>query len=94
MARYCPCGNQVLPNRGICQECGEVYGYNRKEWPTWLLFAVNDITREELEYHRHDHLNFDTDIEPNGRGGYRAKRDFALRGCREETHLYEDREKY
>jgi len=25
MARYCPCGNQVLPNRGICQECGEIY---------------------------------------------------------------------
>jgi hypothetical protein len=31
------------------------------------------------------------DIEPNGYGGYRAKRVFALRGCRTETHLYQDK---
>ena len=90
MARYCPCGKNVLPNRGICQECGEVYGFNRSEWPEWLRLIVNDITREEMSYQRHEHISYD-EIESNGRGGYRAKREFALRGCREETHLYEDR---
>jgi len=52
---------------------------------------VNDITREELNNIRHDEVSYNDGIEPNGRGGYRAKREFALRGCREETHLYEDR---
>jgi len=95
MARYCPCGNQVLPNRGICQECGEIYGYDRKEWPAWLLFAVNDTTREEMQYSRQDdECLFMDEIEPNGRGGYRPKREFALRGCRTETHLYQDRHKH
>ncbi len=85
MARYCPCGKEILPNRGICRECGEIYGYDRKEWPAWLLFAVNDATREEMQCLRNDSLFMD-EIEPNGRGGYREKREFALRGCRTETH--------
>jgi hypothetical protein len=54
---------------------------------------VNDITREEMDNSRHNHLRID-EIELNGRGGYREKREFALRGCRTETHLYEDRNKY
>ena len=54
---------------------------------------VNDITREEMDFQRHDNLRLD-EIEPNGRGGYRAKREFALRGCRTETHLYEERGKH
>jgi len=54
---------------------------------------VNDITREEMDNSRHNHLRID-EIELNGHGGYRAKPVFALRGCRTETHLYEDRNKY
>lgn len=93
MSRQCPCGNQVAPNRRICQECGEIYGYQMSEWPVWLRMMVNDITREEMDNSRHNHLRID-EIELNGRGGYREKREFALRGCRTETHLYEDRNKY
>ena len=91
MARLCPCGRHVLSDRGICQECGEIYGYDRSEWPEWLRMMVNDITREELDDLRHSSLSFERDIEPNGRGGYRAKPEFTLRGCRTETHLYQER---
>ena len=94
MARYCPCGKPISNKRRICIECGSIYGYIPSEWPEWLRLIVNDINREELECRRHDHLNIDTDIEPNGCGGYRPKKEIALRGCRTETHLYEDRHKH
>ena len=88
MERMCPCGKQVLPNRRLCQECGDIYGFNSAEWPEWLRFLVSD-TQRQLDFDlKHNHLRLD-DIEPNGSGGYRPKREFALRGCRTETHLYE-----
>lgn len=90
MARLCYCGQPILPDRGICQECGEIYGYNRTEWPAWLRFWVNDNNREEMCCSRHEEVPL-SEIEPNGRGGYRAKSDFNLRGCRTETHLHKDR---
>ena len=93
MVRRCVCGKPILPNRRICRECGEIYGFSSSEWPEWLRLTVNDITREEMEYRRHDHLQLD-EIEPNGRGGYRAKREATLRGCRTETHLYQEREQH
>jgi hypothetical protein len=93
MARKCPCGKSILPNRRICKECGEIYGFDSSEWPEWLRMLVNDITREEMDDSRHDHLQLD-EIEPNGRGGYRSKREFALRGCRTETHLYQERDQH
>ena len=93
MARFCPCGKAVSTKRRICAECGEVYGYIPSEWPEWFRLIVNDYNREEMDFRRHDNLRLD-EIEPNGRGGFRAKREFALRGCRNETHLYEEREKY
>ena len=87
MERMCPCGKQVLPNRRLCQECGDIYGFNSAEWPEWLRFLVSD-TQRQLDFDlKHNHLRLD-DIEPNGSGGYRPKREFALRGCRTETHLY------
>jgi len=54
---------------------------------------VSDIQRELDFDMKHNHLQLD-EIESNGRGGYRAKPIFALRGCGNETHLYQDREKY
>ena len=93
MSRKCPCGKPILPNRRICKECGDIYGFDSSEWPEWLRMLVNDITREEMDFQRHDHLQLD-EIESNGRGGYRAKREFALRGCRTETHLYENRSQH
>ena len=81
MERMCPCGKQVLPNRRLCQECGDIYGFNSAEWPEWLRFLVSD-TQRQLDFDlKHNHLRLD-DIEPNGSGGYRAKREFALRAER------------
>ena len=92
MIKQCVCG-AIIPNgRSLCRECAEIYGTNPGEWPEWLRWAVSDIQRVHIEDLKHAHLRLE-DIEPDGSGGYRAKRDFALRGCRTETHLYQDRNK-
>lgn len=93
MERLCPCGKAVLPNRRICKECGSIYGFDSSEWPEWLRWQVSDIQRELDFDMKHNHRQLD-EIEPNGRGGYRAKREFALRGCRTETHLYQERDQH
>lgn len=92
MERLCPCGKTILPNRRICKECGDIYGFDSSEWPEWLRWQVSDIQRELDFDSKHEHYRIDT-IEPNGRGGYKAKPEFALRGCRTESHLYQDRNK-
>jgi len=93
MERLCPCGEHVLPNRRLCKECVEIYGCDSTEWPEWLRWQVSDIQRELDFDMKHNHLQLD-EIESNGRGGYRAKREFALRGCRNETHLYQERDQH
>ena len=93
MERLCPCGKHVLPNRRLCKECAEIYGCDSTEWPEWLRWQVSDIQRELDFDMKHSHLQID-EIESNGRGGYRAKREFALRGCRTETHLYQERDQH
>ena len=87
MERLCPCGKHVLPNRRLCKECAEIYGCDSAEWPEWLRWQVSDIQRELDFDMKHNHFQLD-EIESNGRGGYRAKREFALRGCRNETHIH------
>jgi len=94
MTRYCPCGNPVGTRYSLCRECANIYGYVPAAWPEWLRWMVNDINRVSIQERRHVHLSIDDEIEPNGRAGYRPKSEFVLRGCRTETHLYEDREKY
>lgn len=88
MSRFCQCGKGITNRRWICSECGSIYGYVASEWPEWLRLIVNDNNRVELSDKRHEHLSLD-EIEPNGRGGYRAKPTFALRGCREISHVHE-----
>ena len=93
MERLCPCGKHVLPNRRLCKECAEIYGCDSTEWPEWLRWQVSDIQRELDFDMKHNHLQLD-EIEANGRGGYRSKPVFALRGCRTETHLYQERDQH
>ena len=93
MERFCPCGKQIRVDRRLCGECAEIYGTDPKEWPEWLRWQVNDIQRELDCERNNEQLSLES-IEPNGRGGYRAKREFALRGCRNETHLYQEREQH
>jgi len=88
--RYCICGKPIQNNRRLCKECGEIYGYNPNDWPEWLRWLVSDMQRSIDQERNHVEVPLD-DIEPNGCGGYRAKRVFALRGCRTETHLYQDK---
>ena len=90
MTKECVCGAEILDNRSLCRECAEIYGYIPSEWPEWLRWSVSDLQRVHIEDLKHAHLRLE-DIEPNGSGGYRAKREVALRGCRTETHLYEER---
>jgi hypothetical protein len=86
MERYCPCGKQIRVDRRLCKECADIYGIDKQEWPEWLSWMVSDIQRE-LDFDRnHEYSNLD-EIEPNGRGGYRAKPVFTLRGCRELSHV-------
>ena len=94
MARYCPCGNPVGTRYSLCKECASIYGYVPDAWPEWLRWLVSDINRVSIQERRHIHLSLDDEIESNGRAGYRSKSEFALRGCRTETHLYEDRHKH
>ncbi len=93
MTKECVCGVEIADNRTICKECAETYGINSSEWPEWFRWTFNDLRREHLSSISHDSLRLD-DIEPNGNGRYRPKRELSLRGCRIETHLYEDRNKY
>ena len=86
MERYCVCGKEIRPNRCLCKECGGIYGYVRSEWPEWLRWMVSDMQRSVDQERLHEELSLEDEIEPNGHGGYRAKREFALRGCRTETH--------
>ena len=93
MSKECVCGAEIRNNRSLCRECADIYGYDESEWPEWLRWKVSDIQREHDFYRLHNELRLES-IEPNGRGGYRAKREFALRGCRTETHLYQDRQQH
>ena len=93
MARYCVCGMRVRDDQRLCRECAEIYGTDSSEWPEWLRWYVNDLKRDLRSEINHDNLGWD-EIEPNGNGGYRPKREFTLRGCRTETHLYEERGKH
>jgi len=92
MERFCPCGKKIRIDRRLCGECADIYGLDPDEWSEWLRWYISDIQRELDDERNNQYLSID-DIEPNKQGGYRAKREFALRGCRNETHLYEEREK-
>ena len=93
MSKECVCGCLIANNRTLCRDCAEIYGINPAEWPEWLRWKFSDLRREHVYGMAHDHYGLD-EIEPNGRGGYKAKPVFALRGCRSETHLYQDKERH
>ena len=93
MTRHCPCGNCVSTKHSICLECARIYGSTPDTWPEWLKWAVNDINRTEINDRRHESISLD-DIEPNSCGSYQAEPNFVLRGCRTETHLFQDRANY
>lgn len=86
--RYCVCGKAISIRRQLCGECLEIYGNQPCDWPEWLKWQIGDIQREVDCERRHDEFWLDDEDE--------LQPDFAepLRGCRTETHLYQDRERY
>lgn len=86
--KYCVCGKEISLKRQLCGECLDIYGADSREWPAWLRWQISDIQREIDYERRHDEFWLDDEDE--------LPADFAepLRGCRTETHLYEDRNKY
>lgn len=88
MSKECVCGSLIANNRTLCRECADIYGTEPQEWPEWFRWKFNDLRREHVQRLTHTHYRLD-EIEPNGRGGYRAKPTFTLRGCRELSHVHE-----
>jgi len=89
MMRNCVCGKPIPHNRQLCASCIEKYGGDSSKWDEWLIDWMQSYQRElnqERDYH---FLSIDVNdgiVEP--------KPMFKLRGCRTETHLYEDRHKH
>ena len=84
--RNCVCGKQIPHNRQLCARCVEEYGSDSAKWPAWLTDWMCSYQKElnsERDYH---HLSIDVDD-----GVVIANPPFKLKGCREESHLYEDR---
>ena len=86
MVRYCVCGKRIPHNKQLCASCIEKYGSDSSKWDEWLVVWVRSY-QAELDSEKNNHnLSIDVDgriVEP--------KPQFKLNGCREETHLYEDR---
>lgn len=88
LMRRCVCGVGISPRRRLCKECLDIYGSDSDEWPEWLRWQISDIQREIDHDRRHD------EVEITAGDLLSSKPAFALRGCRTETHLYQDRDKY
>ncbi len=87
--RNCVCGKPIPHNRQLCASCIEKYGGDSSKWDEWLIDWMQSYQRElnqERDYH---FLSIDVN-----EGIVEPKPIFKLRGCRTETHLYQDRHKH
>jgi len=89
MMRNCVCGKQIPHNRQLCASCIIEYGSDQTKWDEWLKDWMRGY-QTELNCER-DYLHLSIDV---NEGIVEAKPQFKLNGCRTETHLYEDRNKY
>jgi hypothetical protein len=82
--RFCVCGKSIFLRRQLCGECLEIYGDDPDDWPEWLCWSLSDIQKDIDWERRHDEYWLDDEAE--------LQAEFAevLRGCRTETHLYQD----
>jgi len=86
MTRNCVCGKPIPHNAQLCANCIEIYGSNQTKWDEWLKSWMQSYQAELDHENSHRHLSIDVDGEIA-----EPKPQFKLNGCREETHLYEDR---
>lgn len=89
MIRNCVCGKPIPHNRQLCASCIIEYGSDQTKWAEWLTDWMQSYQRELNRERDYLHLSIDVN-----EGIVEPKPIFKLRGCRTETHLYEDREKY
>ncbi len=86
MMRNCVCGKPIPHNRQLCASCIEKYGSDSSKWDEWLLDWMRSYQAELNQERDYRHLSIDVND-----GVVEEKPQFKLNGCREETHLYEDR---
>ena len=89
MMRNCVCGKPIPHNRQLCASCILEYGSDSSKWDEWLKDWMQSY-QAELNRER-DYLHLSIDV---NEGIVQAAPQFKLNGCRTETHLYEEREKY
>lgn len=89
LKRNCVCGKTIPHNQRLCASCLSNFGSDPDKWDAWLKEWMKSYQAELDSERNHYHLTIEVDgtiLEP--------KKPFKLNGCRTETHLYEDREKY
>ena len=84
--RNCVCGKPIPHNRQLCASCIEEYGSDSTVWAEWLKDWMQAYQRELDAENNYRHLSIDVN-----EGIVEASPQFKLNGCREESHLYEDR---
>lgn len=89
MMRNCVCGKPIPHNRQLCASCISKYGGDSSKWDEWLKDWMHSY-QAELNRER-DYLHLSIDV---NEGVVEAKPQFKLNGCRTNTHLYEERNKY
>lgn len=86
MKRLCVCGEKIPHNAQLCAGCISIYGSSAGKWPVWLQEWMKACQRE-LNAER-DHPCISLDALMVDRLAPPLKR---LNGCRDETHLWQDR---
>ena len=49
MQKRCVCGKVITSQYDLCANCLKEYGYNRSEYPEWLVFMIADMKRERRQ---------------------------------------------
>ena len=66
MDKYCPCGETIPGRNYLCQDCAQIYGLDKDEWPSWLSFQIFDIHKEYRYEARHEEWEYLDSIDYKG----------------------------
>lgn len=90
MKKQCVCGAGIRLDRCLCDSCSGLYGLNPINWPLWLSDWMGSYKKECNHENNHRDVSFDAyqdALECEKPDKPLTK----LRGCRTESHLYQDR---
>jgi len=90
MKKQCVCGAGIRVDRRLCDSCSELYGLDSTKWPVWLSDWMGSYQKEYSYEKNHREVSYEAyqDALECENPEVPLK---SLRGCREESHLYEDR---